>query len=403
MSHHTTIERNGFNCPNPTSAPYNTLLDKMKRSIYNSLCWNVHDSETNIQNHKCRMKSAKVKISAEFKLPPKNNQERQNGVHDNEQNHELQKKEKVCPRKSQKNQIKENKYETKHKRCGGRHCNIDVPYYEGTSETFDGEKVRNTKKSTCKKKLPDNSDNFECHKLLPTMPSNYKQILYSQIDKRSSRINYQCVSKPRQCQCNRQDKPDRSSYYSKHRFQGKSFDGSRRTPNKRLDDDIRYYKNKYNINEIPIKQRTPRETCRRTPNREYYHRYNNSLQLRNKGNMYKDLSNKILKDEDCRRFTEKGLKGPKYAKAMSSLKNYKSETDSICTSCQEDTDDRESNGLIALPETKEKLCKQVYELSKDQCKSFKEKGYIKVNVKVKPNVSVSDFNIIIKKDKSKAR
>ncbi|KAI5750757.1 hypothetical protein M8J77_001044 [Diaphorina citri] len=50
---------------------------------------------------------------------------------------------------------------------------------------------------------------------------------------------------------------------------------------------------------------------------------------------------------------------------------------------------------------KSKRCKQIYELSDQQCRNFKEKGYVKVNVKVKPNVSVSDFDIVIRRDKVK--
>lgn len=46
--------------------------------------------------------------------------------------------------------------------------------------------------------------------------------------------------------------------------------------------------------------------------------------------------------------------------------------------------------------------KQIYELSEEEIKSLKEKGCIKLNVKVKPGVSISDFNIIIKKETSSA-
>lgn len=91
-------------------------------------------------------------------------------------------------------------------------------------------------------------------------------------------------------------------------------------------------------------------------------------------------------------------KPPRYA----NLTRGNSRTGSICSSCQSnsyiDTTIAVRSIHFHSTETREKHCKQVYELSKDQCKSFKEKGYIKVNVKVKPNVSVSDFNIIIKKD-----
>ncbi|KAL1462377.1 hypothetical protein WDU94_014215 [Cyamophila willieti] len=48
---------------------------------------------------------------------------------------------------------------------------------------------------------------------------------------------------------------------------------------------------------------------------------------------------------------------------------------------------------------KRKRCRQIYELSDELCRSFKEKGYVKVNVKVNPNVSVSDFDIVIRRDK----
>uniref|UniRef100_A0A8D8VWT7 Uncharacterized protein n=1 Tax=Cacopsylla melanoneura TaxID=428564 RepID=A0A8D8VWT7_9HEMI len=42
---------------------------------------------------------------------------------------------------------------------------------------------------------------------------------------------------------------------------------------------------------------------------------------------------------------------------------------------------------------------QVYELSEEEVKSLKEKGRIKLNVKLKPGVTMSDFNIIIQRDK----
>lgn len=54
-----------------------------------------------------------------------------------------------------------------------------------------------------------------------------------------------------------------------------------------------------------------------------------------------------------------------------------------------------------VPRSVGKKCRQIYELSEDQCRNFKERGYVKVNVRVKPNVSVSDFDIVIRKDKVK--
>lgn len=69
------------------------------------------------------------------------------------------------------------------------------------------------------------------------------------------------------------------------------------------------------------------------------------------------------------------------------------------------TRNKQSDNMMKRVQTQHrcagKKCKQIYELSEEQCRNFKEKGYVKVNVRVKPNISVSDFDIIIRRDKIK--
>lgn len=45
-----------------------------------------------------------------------------------------------------------------------------------------------------------------------------------------------------------------------------------------------------------------------------------------------------------------------------------------------------------------KKYKQVYELSRKQCKYFHRNGHIRLNVKLKPGVCISEFDIVITKD-----
>lgn len=45
-----------------------------------------------------------------------------------------------------------------------------------------------------------------------------------------------------------------------------------------------------------------------------------------------------------------------------------------------------------------KKYKQVYELSRKQCKYFQKNGQIRLNVKLKPDVCISEFDIVITKD-----
>lgn len=49
--------------------------------------------------------------------------------------------------------------------------------------------------------------------------------------------------------------------------------------------------------------------------------------------------------------------------------------------------------------SKQFCSKYIYELSQEGVKSLQEKGCIKLNVKMKPGISVTDFSIIIQKDK----
>ncbi|KAI5745365.1 hypothetical protein M8J76_010442 [Diaphorina citri] len=389
MSYHTcnysTPQRRTMcPCENPMP-PYNSLLDKMKRSIYNSLCWNANDSETNI--HKChnRIKSGKIHISAEFKLPPKTSLNRSLG-RKRECYEKTQSGDATCNKRENKDTCSDRNHRLRNKksRCTVYHDTLDNMNVAPKCSYW-------RRKGNNSEKIPDGRTKY---------PANHA--LYQPVEKKEScRKEKELNSNCRRHLRNLRDKNENNRYVcSKEQRRDESHKAlSKKTDD---DDDERTYYRKY-INE----RKTNQEKCTDVLQGKTY-KYDKSESNNTTQKNLRQVGIKALQDECYTKYTLPTH--PKYDNAKiakldkkGSFRAQISDSGSVCTVCREQPGGKNIKPNTQKVEPNEKHCKQVYELSKEQCKSFREKGYIKVNVKVKPNVSVSDFNIIIKKDKSSKR
>lgn len=351
MTHNTKISEPGHLPAN--AAPFDSILDKMKRSVYNTICWNPVDSETEIST---------PRVNADF-LP---------------------------------------------------HTVVFLDYFKKC-----GDFLKETRSKSARRKA-------DCQ------DSGYPKESGSKSTRRSL-----------DCKKNDYPKDTRSkSARRKHESEDSRHPNERRSKSTRrnLDcQDCKYPKDtrcksarkklEHQENGCPQQNRR-KDDCNRQKKRSAYSASNMEARVANMETMNTKREDSIWRrSEDKKKMGKNGQgEGEKKSKTqyqnntfVTDVKSNGSLIDKSKTKHQNITFAKESNDALQdktstrhrvdensfnnhiHKDTRKSIrCKQIYELSEQQCRNFKEKGYIKVNVRVKPNISVSDFDIVIRKDKIKS-
>lgn len=345
-----------------------TFLDKVKRSLYKSICWEAQqDSQTNMRCPEDRARSKKQEFSADFSYPKMKLSERrplkdENYFNNKYDRYNVKREDRKCtPSRLEKHQVID-KGSSRHN-AGGKEYAFTKKLRHSECHTS-SYRQHNVEKYAKKEESKQPSKYYIASKNHPELT---QRTTSKNREKRKSQ-NRQELYEGRLKIANNVHSVQTSQLLSKEPSQSR-----KKSKDKRAE-----------VNEQP---RIYSANSRKTEPRK-------EQQSHSRNRRYQEHC-----DESNFKYLQKSQVKPlRYGQNIRS--NSRMHTKSVYSCCH-NTPSYESNTKTQRSHTNERHCKQIYELTKDQCKSFKDKGYIKVNVRVKPNVSVRDFNIIIQKDKSK--